>query len=536
MKVFFLFTIFLSSVSVFSQDLSIKAQTNPLDLAFYMVKSYDSPEDYSDELREIALGYFRSGRKADALAVIDLMQDKDTKTGTLKTITHWLIRDKKFKEAEFYLSKASETNRKNVYGIDIEDSQELASKWILLNNEQRALDETDFYKNEVVKASILNSIAETYIKNGDLKKASQFLLQAFKLLENAELDEFDTFTKAQIAKSFSEIKNQTKAQKIISEVEENYPKVEYSKSYPKEKIIKELIIETYLKLGEHEKAFKLIEKDFDSQTPEGLIKLAETNIRIGEIVKAKDLLQKVSAFDDRYFEKVQAVRLYLQIDEDVFALELAESFDDDSTKFNSLMTVADKFVNKGKIPEAISVLQNILDISFIDDKQSVFYDESFSDKEEQLAFVFDKYNEIKRPDLALQIIEKANGTDIKTLMFVTFAYLYKSKLSQKTAVDYLNQAQIILLKSKRKTTDKVLLQMWLRLAVEFADFDKEKSLEIFSYVLEKLLSDGNIGESEQIRILTQIGSDFSETKIPGNKRMKTVLRNIKEKWLKEYLQ
>lgn len=527
--------ILLLSLSVFGQSLAERAESDPLDLAYFMVDSQNSPEYYTEELQDIALKYFRSGRKSDAVSVLEQMENVDYKTMSYKIMTHWLINDKKFKEAEIYLLKASEINRKNIYGLDIEDSQEIASKWILLNNEKRALEEADFYENEVVKASILNSIANTYIKNGNPKKALQFLLQADKFLENAELDEFDTLTKARIAKSFSEVKKQDKAQTLISEVEEDYSKVEYSKSYPKEKEIKELIIETYFNLKQYEKAFELIEKDINSQSLEGLIKLAETNIKIGENAKAKDLLQKASAFqDDNYYYKVQAVKLHLKIDEDVFALELARSFNNNSAKFGSLKAVADKFIKDKKISEAISVIQYILDIPFVNDKEHVFYDESLTDKEDQLAFAFDRYNEIKRPDLALKIIEKAIETDIKAPMLASFAYLYRNKISKKLAVDYLNLSQNILFSSKRKPTDKILLEMLTKTAVLFSDFgEKEKSIEIFSYVLEKLLANHNIGESEQVRVLMGIGSNFAETKIPADKRMKTALKKLKQKWIEE---
>jgi hypothetical protein len=532
-KISLLTVILILGVSVFGQSLAEKAESDPLDLAYFMVNSQNSPEYNTEEIQDIALKYFRSDRKSDAVLVLEQMENVDYKTMSYEVITHWLIRDRKFKEAEIYLLKASETNRNNKYGLDIEDSQEIASKWILLNNEKRALEEANFYENEVVKASILNSIADTYTENGNPKKALQFLLQADKFLENAELDEFDTLTKARIAKSFSELKQQDKAQKLISEVEEIYPKVEYSTSYPKEKEIKQLIIETYLNLKQYDKAFELIEKDIDPESPNGLIKLAEINIRIGEIQKAKALLQKVSAFDDNY-EKVQAVKLYLKIDEDIFALELAKSLTNNYSKFESLKVIADKFIKDKKTSEAIFVIQYILDIPFVNDKENLSYDETLTDKEDQLTFAFERYNEIKRPDLALKIIEKADDTDIKAPMLASFSYLYKNKISKKLAIEYLNQSQQILFTSKRKPTDKILLIMLMRTAVSFADFgEKEKSLEIFSYVLEKLLSEDRIYGSEPTGILTAIGINFAETKIPADKRMKTALKNLKEKWLEE---
>lgn len=529
---FVTFVIWLS-VSFFAQDLQKKAEENPLDFAFFMIKSHNSPEDYSDELREIATGYFNANRKVDALTVIELMESKDEKTDTLKIITHWLIRDKKFKEAGFYLSKASEANRKNVYGINIDDSREIAAYWINLNNENKAFEEVEFFESEGKQASVLAAIANAFIKNRNFEKASNFLSQAKKLIEPSENTEFNVLTKAQIAKSFSEIKNQKDSLKLISEVEKDYESVEYSRTYPKENEIYNLIAETYLNLGHLEKAFELIEAKVDRQTAEGLIRLAEMKIKIGLKEDAKELLQKVSVFENESSSQFQAVKLYQQIDEDAFALELAKSIPSDSVKFDALMGIADKFFENGRTTNAIFILNYTLDQILWNDESNFTYDDFFS-KEEKLGYIFDGFNKLKRPDLALKVINLSYKTDVRAAALATFTYLYKDKISRKTALEYLAQSLKILQNNKRDITEKHILDIWMKTAVQFADYgEKEKSLQIFPGLLKKISKDGYLSDSKLTTNLVQIGLYFEQTKLLPDKKMKIALKKVRDKWLED---
>ena len=516
--------------SVRAQGLETKVAENPLDLAFLMIKSHDSPEDYSEELWDISLAYFRAGRKSDALAAIDLMRFDDRKSTTLTIIAHWLIRDKKYREAEFYLSKASEVNRKNVYGIDLDRSREIAAKWCEVNKEERASEELKFQETNAETASVGQAIAEFFIKTGNHEKASDYLLKASENIEEADNTELSVLTKAQIAFSFSEIKNKKAAEKLIAEVERDYLNVDYSKTYPKKDEIYRLITETRLNIGDLEKGFGLIRVKFDENSAEGLLRLAEAKIKVGLREEGKVLLQKLSIFDDNPREQLEAIKLFLQLGEDVFAVELAKNILP-NWRFDALKTIAEKFIEKGKSAEAIAVL-NFAFESIVEEDESDFEYSDYWTKENNLDQIIDLFEELKRPDLALKIINLPYKTNKQADKLAVYTLIYKDKVSRKKALDYLNQAHQILRKNKRKITEDYVLESWLKTAVQFSAYgEKQKALEMFTEALGLISGENYLSDSEINRLMVKMGGFFEKSKLVADKDMKIALKKIKDKWL-----
>lgn len=523
-KAALLFAILIfASASVFAQDLLKKAETNPLDCAFYL-QSKEKPDNRdTNDVWQIALAYFEANRYEDAFSAVNLFEDADNRVRFFMQFSKRLFENGKRNEAGKFFTEA-------VKNVDLEadlarhDLIELVQILIEANRADESVKIAEIYAGEFEANDVSLAIAEKFLKTGQTEKLNDFFAQPYFPHESE-----NNPTRARTALIYAKLKQTDKAKKILEEIKQTafLGETENDANNNRREILFPLL-RIHLELGETEKAFELWNQHGDQEDFYEFSQFIDDLIAYSQKEKVLPLIAQMQSDKERFKrDGHEVVKAYLKIGDVETALYAAKTMSDEDDNYwqqDSFMTLADRFIADGRSDLAL----DILDFAFQRARKIVFEHQpaqstgasSGSRKTIYFRNIFKRLMKLKRFDKALAVVNSIDSNHWMAKKFVLesladFAGQQIKTLPRKRIEMILAQIRTIF--TDDDDVDDFNDAKLLAAGIYAQMGEKQKAVELLAAILE---------ESDDEDLLLSAGKVFEQNKLKADATMKKILREF----------
>ena len=504
-KLFYLLVIscFLN-VAIFAQDLQKKSEENPLDYALNLLKTENDFGNRTDELLKLSLEFWLANYKTKALETLDLIveDDKEKKVEFYLAFAENYLENGNEAEASELLFSSLKYIDKNEFDIGYETLRKIAYNLALTGNEVGANQLINLIEEKFFKAEFLVAMSDAYQRKGKTARALEVLPTALKYAQDSEFEKQKYSAIAAIAKRYAELDKKEISLKLLVNVET-------FASDDSEQF--ETVFQSYLQLKLYKKAEEVIKNNKIFNESELALKYAEINEKSGNREKAIKYVQKASLYEDEIFDDeknvykneflVDVVKLYLKLERDDLAFEFAKKIRKINPQHFSLLEIAKYNQAKKRLDQTAYILNYDFE-QLIKTEYSQFDNEYQFTKASYLSDVANLSVEIKNFVLALKItnslelpFHRAGGLGITVLK-------QKGLIIKEKAFKMLESANLLLRNDEESLGTFGKDRFWSIIAFDYADLgERDKSLKIFSEILNKIIDDRRMNSKDKINSL-----------------------------------
>lgn len=517
--------LFCLTTQCFADDLRKKAEENPLDCVYYLL--INSDDHYKEsKIIYLAQSYWQVGRRQDAIRILKIETEKPMyRDAIYLRFVDDLLKEKKNDEALPLLLKAASLSENNNQALS-----RIVARLTLIDQHKEAVEIAESIEDPDDKAEILIVIAEKCLQNEQKEEALELLSRALEYARESKWEDSKTLAIASIGELYAKAKQNETALELLEEAWQKVQTVEIPGDNIRINSI-EKIIEGFAELGRCDRAFALLQQGV---YPNNELETKDSSlayIKVCNDGKAKIIKSQMESTIDDEFELSM---LYLQKGNIEKALSIAESGTPSYRQADTLIKIADAFLKIGKMNDAIKTLTSAFHLTKkikSDEPESGYMSTSPAYRKAQsLAKIADKFMDINRYDLALNVINSIEKPFIKANKLADFAARQAKTKGQQKAFDYLSQALKLVRKKDREILDANRYSVMINIATSYASINAtDKATDVLAEILEwheEIESNG--GNTYLLQVMCEVGQQFDKNKLKANERMKKTLREIIE--------
>lgn len=547
MKKFFYFLALFCflSVGISAQSAAKNAEKNPLDCALYLIKLENKLSERGNELEHLAVSFWKSGRRKEALEIVELNPDEDKRVVSFVNFAKELKAENKLKEfEELYLKAFADLKRNenlgSVWKREFVFAVEIVKILTELSHEREVFEtvnEPDFDEDDN-KAFILLAVADGFLTGKRKEKAVELLPMVLQFAGKSEWKDLELLAKAKAGTIYLKAGDEKKSEKLYEEVLKSASSIKEVENIFVDDLWRE-VFEGYKSVNKFDKAIEtlLAYQQTGTLNSKGYYtnsNSVETYLANNQKEKAVSLMRQIVAEDDG-FDSLWVTKTFLKIGDEDSAKNIFSTTRNDYYQQQIALELANYYESQGKIEFAA----NILNLAF-NEAEKIESDAPESglmssspamEKARYLSDIAQKFIDLKQFVSALKIIQTIEKPFFKAQMLTILA----EKQNSKNSIQLLNQAHLLMRKKQDSLLDAPKYWVWNKIAHAFAKVgDKSKAGVVFAEILSKDMETYSEGlDGYLLENLAETGFYFETAELKSNEKVSRALRNIIKNWKEE---
>ena len=517
--------------TVFSQNTENLCAGTPLECAVALLKAENDLWQREQELSGIASDLWHSGKKREALEVVNLIDENDNeeKIMLLVDFAENSLKENEIGEAAEVLTKAFEY-REDFDGFNEYYIKKLAFNLIAADLEEKIDELLNSYDGEVDKTLSLIEISKASWKKGNYLKTLEMLSEASKYAEQISTEYRKNELKAEIGKQYVE----------IGELKNGFELLDSVKTCAlKDLDVFQPVYAAYLKAGEYDQALGLVNEYQEFTKSETAYHLSEIYFHAGNKTESLKFLGQTSNYEKEiaadksnnfeYRFLVNVVKLYLKWNEPAPALMSAKAFGDEKAQLFSFIEISEYYRNQAKPAESFKIIE----LAFEKAKKIKNNDDDSSEliRDDHLAYLADESfnaNNFVLAEKIVRAVEKKfyRGGGLAVLVFMNKNY------SPKKIWSLLDESRILFQKNDSTFNPLNKIRLWSMLAHGYAHNGKKAQAQaVFAEILDNIADDDRVNDKGKIQHLSSAGYWFEKSELTVDDNIRKSLQKIAVRWI-----